>query len=242
MLKKNEYSEWEYEEEEEEEEEERDESSESEEEDDDNHESDSDNSEVELEIDGKKQKVTLEELKKGYMRQSDYTKKTQELSKKDEKKVTDKAEKIIENEDDYPEEDVKAAKYLISIAKNKFGLMTRDEFELERNKDRQISALDKSFDKLTKEVSKMKGMPKVNQDELLDYMKETGIHNPRAAYINKHEAEYRDFIIKKSKGDKSYLSDKGGKKPEPKSKKIDMDTDEGQRAFLSEEIAKITKK
>ena len=231
-----EYSDWEYEEEEEEEEAEQHEEEESEE---DDPNSDSEDSEVEIEIDGQKQKVTLEELKKGYMRQSDYTRKTQELSKKDEKKVVDKAKEVVKNKDDYPEQDVETAEYLIKIAKDKFGLMTKDEYEADRQREKQMSELDNSFKKLSTEVSKMKGMPKVDDNELLEYMKESGIHNPKAAYLNKYDAEYREYIIKKSKGNSSYQSDKGGKKPEPKSNEIDVKTEEGHRSFIADEIAKL---
>lgn len=198
--------------------------------------------EVEVEIDGQKQKVTLDELKKGYMRQADYTRKTQELaqlSKKDQNKVLDKAQNIVDNKEDYPEEDVKTAEYLIKIAKDKFGLMTREEYEAEKMREKQLAELESSFKKLEKEVSQMKGMPPVNQDELLEYMKETGIHNPRSAYLTKYESEYKDYILRQAKGSTAYKTDKGGQKIEPKEKKIDVSTDEGLSAFLKDEIGKI---
>lgn len=229
-----EYSEWEYEEEEEEEEHLDENSSEEDDED-----QDSDDSKVEIEIDGKKQEVSLDELKKGYMRQSDYTRKTQELSNKDKEKVIDKAQDVVDNKDDYPEEDVKTAEYLIKIAKDKLGLLTRDEYEAEKQQEKQISELENSFSELSKETSKMKGMPKVDKDELLEYMKETGIHNPKSAYLTKYDSEYRDYIVKQSKGNTSYRSDKGGKKTEPKSKDVDINTEEGHRSFLLDEIAKM---
>ncbi len=240
-----EYSEWEYEEEEEDKEEELDNnSSEEDEEDQESEESKKnlkDEDEVEVELGDKKEKVTLSELKKGYMRQSDYTRKTQELSKKDEKKVVDKSKEIIENKEDYPEEDVKAAEYFMKIAKDKFGLLTKEEYEAEKNKEKQINELDNSFKKLSSDVEKMKGMPKVEEDDLIEYMQKTGIHNPKAAYLSKYDTEYRDYIIKKSKGDSSYATDHQGDKTQPKDKKIDVRTDEGHRSYLKDILHKMQK-
>jgi hypothetical protein len=70
-------------------------------------------------------------------------------------------------------------------------------------------------------------------------MQETGIMNPKAAYLNMHDAEYRNFIIKQSKGDTSYRSDKGGKKVEPQEKVVDTRTDEGHRSFIADELKKL---
>ncbi|MHA1586439.1 MAG: hypothetical protein ACTSUW_03780 [Candidatus Heimdallarchaeota archaeon] len=245
LNKEKEYSEWEYEEKDkEDEEEELDDYSSEEDEDQESEESEKnldDDEEVEIELGDKKEKVTLSELKKGYMRQSDYTRKTQELSKKDEQKVMDKSKEVIENKDDYPEDDVKAAEYFIKIAKDKFGLLTKDEYEAEKMKEKQINELDDSFKNLSSEVKKMKGMPKIDEDDLIDYMKKTGIHNPKAAYLSKYDTEYRDYIIKKSKGNSSYSTDKKGKIPDNNEKKVDVSTDEGHRSYLKDILHKMQK-
>jgi hypothetical protein len=55
--------------------------------------------------------VSLNDLQKGYMRQSDYTKKTQELSK--ERKAMEEAkEKASQPKEDVPDDVVAARKFL----------------------------------------------------------------------------------------------------------------------------------
>jgi hypothetical protein len=85
----------------------------------------------------------------------------------------------------------------------------------------------------------MKGMPAWNEDEVLSHMQSTGIHNPLAAYKDLHDAEYRNWIIKQSKGDTSYQTDKGGKKVEPTKKEVDVSTEEGHRSYLADELRKL---
>jgi hypothetical protein len=85
-------------------------------------------------------------------------------------------------------------------------------------------------------------MPAWNEDEILNYMQESGINDPVAAYLRKYDAQYRDFIIKQSKGTTSYKSDKGGKKIEPNDKPLDVRSEEGHRSFISDEIAKMRDK
>lgn len=84
---------------------------------------------TEIEVDG--QKMTVAELKSGYMRQSDYTRKTQEIA--EERQKFTQPPTPPSGEDEYPEEDVKAAEYLTRIAKKKFGLLTREEYERTRS-------------------------------------------------------------------------------------------------------------
>lgn len=210
-----------------------------------------DDTEVEVEVDGKKEKVSLAELRKGYLRQSSYTKKMQELSATEKKDIVDKSKEVIENKDDYPAEDVKAAEYFLKIAKAKFGLMTREDFEAEESKKTAVTEFTKKIGTAQEEVSKMvfkddKGvehkMPKFDEDEIIDWMKETGIHNPLAAYKDKYESELQDFIIKRSKGSTSYRSDKGGKKPEPTKKEHNVRTPEGHRALIGDLIDEMDDK
>ena len=210
-----------------------------------------DDTEVEIEVDGKKEKFTLAELKKGYLRQSDYTKKMQDLSKEKKTEIINKATDVIENKDEFPEEDVKAAEYFLKIAKAKFGLMTRDELEAEKSKESAVADFQKRMTTATEEVTKMvfkddKGvehkMPKFDEDEIIDWMKETGIHNPLAAYKDKYESELQDFIIKRSKGSTSYRSDKTGKKPAPTKKEHNVRTQEGHRDFIGDLIDEMSEK
>ncbi len=264
MEEKQKYSQWEYDEVKEgEEQAEGDESQEdstpdpnAEEEDTSNEKSPSvdDDTPVEIEIDGEKQTVTLGELRNGYMRQSDYTKKSQEVadlkkqfeskSNEEKKDVVDEAKKIEQNPQSYSQEDIDTAKTLLDIAKSagltkEFGLMTREDFEAEEAKKKQLSQFESKMNKAEDEVKKMKGMPKFDEDDVLDHMQATGIMDPLAAYKNKYDAKYREFIIKQAQGSKSYQSDKGGKKPQPKEKEVNVRTDEGHRSFLLDELHKI---
>lgn len=206
----------------------------------------SDDEVIKVKVDGKIVEMTRGELSAGYMRQSDYTRKTQELAEKlktatpeQRKDVVNKAQEIVDNPDDFPAEDVKTAEYLISIFKKKFGLMTREDLEAEKAKEKQVTEFSQKLDTAKTEIGKMKGMPAWNEDEIIDFMQESGIHDPMAAYLRKYDAQYRDFIIKSAKGDTSYKSDKGGKKPEPTEKPIDVSTEEGHRSFISDELRKM---
>ena len=255
------YSEWEYEEEKEQENQDPNADPDNtpdpnEEEDDSQNESSlSDDTAVEIEVDGKKETVTLGELRSGYMRQSDYTRKSQEVaemrkqlesaSPKEKKEATEKAQEVIENPGNYSKEDVETARTLLNIVKGtglakEFGLMTREEFESEKAKEKQVAEFGTKLDSAKTEVGKMKGMPAFNEEEVLDYMQETGIHDPLAAYLRKHDAQYRDYIIKQAKGDTSYKSDKGGKKVEPNEKQVNVRTEEGHRNYLADEIKKLS--
>ncbi len=202
----------------------------------------SDDTPVKVKINGKIVEMTAGELAAGYMRHSDYTRKTQELSrmlKDNQKKEIEKAQEVIDNEDEFPEGDIKTAEYIFKIGKSKFGLMTREEYEAEEEKKKIISEFDRKIESAKSIISKMKGMPAFNEDEIIDFMKESGIHDPYAAYLRKYDAQYRDFIIKQSKGDTSYKSDKSGKKVEPIQKEFNVRTDEGHRSFLANEIKNL---
>jgi hypothetical protein len=193
---------------------------------------------TEIEVDG--EKVTLAELRKGYLRQSDYTRKMQSLSAKEKEEVIDKSKEVIENKTDYPEEDVKAAEYFLKIGKEKFGLLTREEVDAEKEAEKQRTEVESEFQNAEKTVStEFKGLPAFNRQEIAEYMKDTGIYNPLVAYKDKYESEIRDYIIKQSKGTKSYKTDKGGKKIEPVEKKVDLRTSKGHRDFIESEIDKL---
>jgi len=200
-----------------------------------------DSTEVEIEVDGKIEKMTLAEVKKGYMRQADYTKKTQELSKQEKKEIEDTAKKVVENKDEFPEEDVKAAEYILKIGKSKFGLMTREEYEAEKQREKDVDAYTNVMAKATDSVSKMKGMPAFNEEEIIEHMKETGIHNPLAAYKDKYEAEYFDWRVKQIKGNSGYGTEKKGEHIEPNKKTYNVKTADGHRDYLMDEIKKMSK-
>lgn len=212
-----------------------------------------DETEIEIELDGKKEKLTLAEIKKGYMRQSDYTKKTQELSKGDEKKITDQAKKVVDNPEDFPEADVKAAEYFLKIAKSKFGLITREEYEAEKNHEKAVSEFETSMKSSRGEVNKMRKevegstLPEWDDsydEKVMEFMKDNGIRNPKVAYLAMNDAAYRDHIIKQSKGTKGYKTEKKGDDPKDKGgdKKFDVHTEEGHRNFLQSELNKMKNK
>jgi hypothetical protein len=213
----------------------------------------SDDTPVKVKIDGKIVEMTAGELASGYMRHSDYTRKTQEISKAKtpEKTEIQEAKNIVDNPDDFPAEDVAAAEYILKIAKSKFGLMTREDYEAEETKKKIVSEFSTKLDSAKSEVSKMTvsyqengktvkvAMPAWDEEKVINFMQESGIHDPYAAYLRMYDAQYRNFIIKQSKGSTSYKSDKGGKKIELNEKPINVRTEEGHRTFLSDEIAKM---
>ncbi len=225
-----------------------------------------DDAPVKVKIDGKIVTMTAKELSEGYMRHSDYTRKTQDLAEKmkdatpaEKKEVKEKANEIIDNPEKYTEDDINTAKYLLKVIKGtgiakEFGLLTREDLEAEKAKEKQVAEFSTKLDSAKTDVSKMTvsyqengktvkfTMPAWDEEAVLNHMQETGIMNPKAAYLNMHDAEYRNFIIKQSKGDTSYRSDKGGKKVEPQEKVVDTRTEEGHRSFIADELAKLKDK
>lgn len=210
-----------------------------------------DDSVVKVKINGEIVEMTAKELSEGYMRQSDYTRKSQEVAEKlkgatpaEKQEAKKDAQEIVNNPENFPAEDVETAKHLLKIIKGtgiakEFGLMTKEDFEAEKVKEKQVAEFGSRIKSAETEIKGMKGMPAFKEDEILEHMQATGIHDPKSAYLNKYDAQYRDFIIKQAKGDSSYQSDKGGKKKEPEEKVIDIRTDEGHRNFLADEIKKI---
>lgn len=225
-----------------------------------------DDAPVKVKIDGKIVTMTAKELSEGYMRHSDYTRKTQDLAEKmknatpaEKKEVETKANEIVDNPEKFTDDDVNTAKYLLKVIKGtgiakEFGLLTREELDAEKAKEKQVAEFSQNLDSAKTDVSKMTvsyqengktvkfSMPAWDEEAVLNHMQETGIMNPKAAYLNMHDAEYRNFIIKQSKGDTSYRSDKGGKKVEPQEKVVDTRTDEGHRSFIADELAKLKEK
>lgn len=229
----------------------------------------SDDTPVKVKINGQVVEMTAKELSEGYMRQSDYTRKSQEVaemkkslgnaSPEEKKEIIDKSKEVIDNPDNFSKEDVDTARTLLKIVKGsglakEFGLMTREDFEAEEQKKKTVSEFSSKLDTAKAEVGKMSvsyqdngktvkfTMPAWDEDAVLNYMQETGIHDPMAAYLRMNDAQYREFIIKQAKGTTSYKSDKGGKKPEPNDKTIDVRTTEGHRSFLADEIRKLSDK
>ena len=159
--------------------------------------------------------VDIDELKKGYMRQSDYTKKTQELaskSKSEQQAELDKAKQVVENKDEYPEEDVKAAEYFIQIAKDKFGLMTKQEFDEIKRADENKTRLDNQLQEVS-ELSEKYGVKAPDKEELISYMKENQVYNAVTAFKAMKEDDIFEARLKKTKeGKKSYDTEKKGEK------------------------------
>ncbi len=224
-----------------------------------------DDAPVKVKIDGKIVTMTAKELSEGYMRHSDYTRKTQDLAEKmkdatpaEKKEVETKANEIVENPEKFSDDDVNTAKYLLKVIKQtgiakEFGLLTREELDAEKAKEKQVAEFSSNLDSAKTDVSKMTvsyqengktvkfAMPVWDEEKVLNHMQETGIMNAKAAYLNLYDAEYRNFIIKQSKGSTSYQSDKGGKRIEPQEKVVDTRTEEGHRSFIADELAKLKK-
>jgi len=210
--------------------------------------------------------MTAKELSEGYMRHSDYTRKTQDLAEKmkdatpaEKKEVETKANEIVENPEKFSDDDVNTAKYLLKVIKQtgiakEFGLLTREELDAEKAKEKQVAEFSSNLDSAKTDVSKMTvsyqengktvkfAMPAWDEEKVLNHMQETGIMNAKAAYLNLYDAEYRSFIIKQSKGSTSYQSDKGGKKVDPQEKVVDTRTEEGHRSFIADKLAKLKDK
>jgi hypothetical protein len=188
------------------------------------------------EIDVNGEKVTVGEMKAGYMRQSDYTKKTQEIAREREEFEKSKQPPAPQGEEEYTPEDEKAAEVLFRIGKKKFGLMTREEFEREREAEQFGNKLNSVLGKWNKNPD----LPKTTDTELVDFMKENNIHNPDVALREMHQEEWLSQEFKnRSKGKKGYSSEKQGQRIEPKPKTYDFKKDEGMRDFLQDEINKV---
>lgn len=82
-----------------------------------------------VEVDG--QKLTLDELKDGYMRHSDYTRKTQELSKK-RKELDSKPKEELTDEELAADEYLKKRGYVTKDDLENFKAVQEDELKLQR--------------------------------------------------------------------------------------------------------------
>jgi hypothetical protein len=173
--------------------------------------------------------VDIDELKKGYMRQSDYTRKTQELASKarsEQQAELDKARQVIENKDEYPEEDVKAAEYFIKIAKDKFGLLTKQEFDEIKRAEENRARLEGQLQEVDK-LSEKYGVKAPDKDELINYMKENQVYNAVTAFKAMKEDEIFEARLKKAREGKKFYdtekkTEKYGKGDKDK-KKMSMD-------------------
>jgi hypothetical protein len=188
---------------------------------------------TEIEVDGAK--MTIAELKGGYMRQSDYSRKTQELARDRDEFEKSKQPAPSSSEDEYPEEDVKAAEYLTKIARKRFGLLTREEYNREREAEQFGQTLNSTINKWNKTAE----LPKVSDMELIDFMKWSNIHNPDVAIREMHKDAWLNHeITMRQKGKKGYSAEKTGQRVEPKPKSYDFKSDQGMRDYLQDEITK----
>jgi hypothetical protein len=260
MQKRNRYSKWEYEEKKSEEqeiedsikaerqEEESEKSSEEEnEQEEDGSEKKESSGEVsdDTEVDVNGVKMTLSELKNGYMRHDDYTRKTQEIakmSKEDKSKVEEKAQEVIDNKDEFDPKDVAAAEYLMRILKKNHGVMTRAEFEAEENQKKQVADIKTAIRTANEFVESLRktqagnSLPKFDEDSVIAHMRETGIHDFKAAWKDMNEAQWIDYNIKLAKGSKSYKSEKNGERIEMKKKEFNVRNPEDARNAILDDI------
>lgn len=108
------------------------------------------NGEEFIEVNG--EKITLDELKKGYLRQSDYTKKMQAM----------KSEKPESNED--PEDVQKAIKLL-----KENGMLTREDYENEKKLDKLFSSIPELSEKRKIIEDLSKSQNKSAEDVIVEY-------------------------------------------------------------------------
>jgi len=180
-------------------------------------------------------KVTRKEGRDGYMRQQDYTRKTQELSSK-QKEDEAKARKMVENPEYYPAEDVKTAEYFLKILKSKYGIITKEEFDAEIEKRDMHDKISKQFDSVDKYAEEL-GIKKPERLKLIDHMKENQIHSPLAAFKDLYEDYIFQAKLKKANaGNKKYDTERKGEKPPVKGKD---DTRKTMSEFLDDELEKI---
>lgn len=180
-------------------------------------------------------KVTRKEARDGYMRHQDYTRKTQELSQKEKEQMT-KSQKIVENPEDYPAEDVKTAEYFLKILKSKYGIITKEEFDAEIEKRDMHDKISKQFDSVDKYAEEL-GIKKPERLKLIDHMKENQIHSPLAAFKDLYEDDIFQAKLKKANaGNKKYDTERKGEKPPVKGKD---DTRKTMSEFLDDELEKI---
>lgn len=174
-------------------------------------------------------KITIDELKKGYMRQSDYTRKTQELANlRKGNQPTGKDEEGGSGK--YPKEDVEAAKYFAKIAKDELGLMTKEEFERER----AIDQLEENIEK-TIATAKKDGIS-VKRDELITYMQKHNLPPDVAFREMKRDELMAKAIEKANKKKQGYFADTGTGKPKPSKKKYDVSTQEGLEQYALDQL------
>ena len=140
----------------------------------------------------------------------------------------------VDNPDEYPEADVKAAKYLLGILKKEGEIVTRDDLE----KERQIDKIESDMKAAAKKFGRIKELPKFDEGEIIQHMQETGIRNPEKAYKDLYEDEWFDYKVKQAKKSKSYMTEKRGEKIQ-KNKKEYKEGEEGDREYLLDEIRKI---
>ena len=188
---------------------------------------------TEIEVDG--EKMTLGEFKKefkeGTMRQSDYTRKTQELA--EERKRLSEPPAPKSGEDEFDPEDEKAADLLVKIAKKRHGLMTREEYEREREAEKFGTDLNSTIGKWNKNPE----LPKITDTELIEFMKESNIHNPEVALREMFKDEWLNYeIAQRAKGKKGYSAEKQGEKIPPKKKTYNLNTDEGMKDMIKDEL------
>ncbi len=174
---------------------------------------------TEVEVNG--EKIKISELKAGHMRQSDYTKKMQELA--EERKNTEKP-KEKPKESEFPEADRKTAKYLLDIAlkdpelRKEYGLLTERDLA-QRDAVRQLTAESES---LVKEFDGKNGLPKFNEKDVLEHMQEEGFRSMRKAYIDmvSDSPEYIEWLTNQKKGSTVYKTEGKGAPIQPKKKEF----------------------
>lgn len=105
----------------------------------------------------------------------------------------------------------------------KLGLMTQDEFDTKLDEKltlrEQGQNILKSCSKMEKKIDGKDGRPAFKTDEVLEYMKETGVKQPNLAYKLKYEPELDSWKEEQLSGKKpsglvtEQGSDAGGKEP-----------------------------
>ena len=96
-----------------------------------------------IKVDGEEQEVSLEELRDGYQRQSDYTRKTQELAS--ERRRLQQAEAIVQSLESDPDGTIKALSEAFGVTPEE-AQQEYDSWETSDNSDKKIKELEARID------------------------------------------------------------------------------------------------
>ena len=159
-----------------------------------------------VKVDGVDQEVSLEELRDGYQRQSDYTRKTQELAS--ERRRLQQAEAIVQSLESDPDGTIKALSEAFGVTPEE-AQQEYDSWETSDNSDKKIKELEARIDgydrlhkkqALTQQVDNLKDKyGDFDESELFQHALKNKIGNLEAALTHLRYGEVADKANKLEK-------------------------------------------